>query len=92
MIVDFAIEDDDRVTVIAAEGLVAALEIDDLQTDRAERYVPRLESPLLVRPAMSKRARDPVDNSAIYKAVPMSESRNPAQNAKSPFFKRRCVW
>jgi len=39
MIVDFAIEDNDGVLVIAEDGLIAAFEIDDFQPYGAQRDV-----------------------------------------------------
>jgi len=37
VVVDFAVEYDDGVAVVAHDGLVASCEVDDFQADRAER-------------------------------------------------------
>ena len=38
-IIDFAVVDDDRMAVVGAERLFAAVEIDDLQPNRPQRNV-----------------------------------------------------
>ena len=86
MIVDFAIEDRDCIPIVAAQGLVAAAEVDNFETDCAERNIARLERALLVRPAMGQRCRDPPDDTTVNSPIPMSKARNSTQGEKSPFF------
>src|ERR1051326_3783484 len=81
MIVDLAVEDSDRVAVVASQWLVAALAVDDLEANGAKRYVFRLVDPLLIGSAMVDRGDDPANNSSIYSTMPMCESRNAAQTS-----------
>ena len=54
-VVDFTIENQDGVAVIAAHGLLARNEVDDLQPHGTERHVGRFEYALLVRAAVEQR-------------------------------------
>lgn len=55
VIVDFAVENDDYITIFAGKRLVARLEIDDLQSRYAERDGMRPENAELVGTAMGQR-------------------------------------
>ena len=77
VIVDFAVEDDDRFAIFSAKGLIAAREIDDLQAHRAERDHARFVRARLVRSAMRHRARrirdrlgSPIDSMCVNPAMP----------------------
>ncbi len=50
MVVDFPVEDQNRVPILAEHGLIAGVQINDLQADRTEGNVGRLVGGLLVRP------------------------------------------
>ncbi len=52
MVVDLAVERHGRVAIVADERLIAAGQIDDLQSDGAQGCLAALENPLLVRAAM----------------------------------------
>ena len=52
VIVDLAVEDDDGVAVFGHDGLIAALDVDNLQPRRAQRDGVGLKDALLVRTAM----------------------------------------
>jgi hypothetical protein len=52
VVVDLAVERNSRVPIVAEERLIATGQIDDLQSDGAERGFAALENPLLVRAAM----------------------------------------
>ena len=81
MIVDLAVEDDNRVAVVAAEGLIAAFEVDYLEAHGPERDVARLERALLIGPAVGQRGGDPPDDTSVDRAIPMSKTCNSAQDA-----------
>ena len=59
MVVDFAVEDDGRAG--AGDRLVAAVEIDDLQSGRAERHQSGFEDSLFIGPAMNDRVGGAAD-------------------------------
>jgi hypothetical protein len=52
MVVDLAVERDGGIPIVAEERLIAAGEIDDLQSDGAQSCFAALENPLLIRAAM----------------------------------------
>jgi hypothetical protein len=52
MVVDLAVEGDGGVAIVADERLIAAGQIDDLQSDGAQSSFAALENPLLVWAAM----------------------------------------
>ena len=52
MVVDLAVERDGGVAIVADDRLIAAGQIDDLQSDGAQSCFAALENPLLVRSAM----------------------------------------
>ena len=60
MVVDLAVEGDRRIAVVADDRLIAARQVDDLQPHGAQRRLAAFENPLLVRPAMGQRFRDPL--------------------------------
>ena len=52
MVVDLAVEDDDRVAIVADDRLIAAVEVDDLEAHGAQRRLAAFEDALLVGTAM----------------------------------------
>src|SRR4051812_329922 len=76
MVVDLAVIDRDDVTVVAREGLIAAAKVDDLEPHRPQRHVVGVVCTLLVGSTVREQAGDPACTSAVWSAVPMSESRN----------------
>src|SRR3981081_900940 len=57
MVVDLAVEDQYGVSVLAAHGLVARLQIDDLKAHGPHRNALRFVGALLVRTSMNQRVR-----------------------------------
>ena len=55
VVVDFAVEDDDRVAIFSRDGLIAMLQVDNFQAGRAQRANWRLVDALLVRSAVDDR-------------------------------------
>ena len=55
MVIDFAIEDDDRIAIFGKDRLVAVGEIDNLQPGGAQGTALGTENSLLIRAAMNKR-------------------------------------
>jgi hypothetical protein len=53
VIVDFAIEGDDGVAALREDGLIAGIQVDDLQPRSAQRDRIGFEDALLIRPAMN---------------------------------------
>ena len=84
VIVDLAVEDDDRLPVVAPERLISSAQVDNFEAHRAQRDVPCLKRALLIGPAMDQRAGDPPDNTNVYSPFPMGKTRNSTQDAKSP--------
>jgi hypothetical protein len=91
VIVDLAVEDGDHIPILAAHWLVAAFEVDNLQPNRAKRYIPRLIDPVLVGTAVREGGDDPAKNTRVYSMISMSVTRNSAQSAKSPFLDIMCI-
>jgi hypothetical protein len=58
VIVDFAVEDDTGVAIFRKDGLIAAVEIDDLEAGRSHREQTGLEDTQLVRATMGQRGGD----------------------------------
>lgn len=71
MIVDFAVEDQDGVAVVAAHRLVAVAQVNDLQAHGTKRDVLGLMSSLLVRAAMDQRRGGALDGLSARLAMPM---------------------
>ena len=65
VVVDLAVEDGDDRAVLVEDRLVAAGEIDDAQTARAERDAVVREVALAVGPAMDDPIRHPADESLV---------------------------
>ena len=84
VIVDFAVEGDGGVAVVADEGLIAARQVDDLQADGAQRGLAAFEDALLVGPAMVQRFGDPVGDAPAHHSVQTCKSRNPAHLQFNP--------
>src|SRR5579862_6931739 len=83
MIIDFAVEDQNRAAVVADHRLIAATQIDDFQTDCAERNLRRFPDALLVRTAMRQRTRDRFNSLPTRGALNVRESSYPAQTGVS---------
>jgi hypothetical protein len=56
VVIDFAIENEDAIFILGPHGLVAALEVDDLQPDCAERDTCGFKKALLIRTAVVENA------------------------------------
>ena len=84
MIVDLAIEDNDSVTIITDEWLIAATQVDDLQTHRAQRGGPAFINSLLIRTAMEHRLRDPLSNTPSGRLPKAREPRDSTHVKTSP--------
>jgi hypothetical protein len=78
VVINFTVEDQDGIAVIAQHRLRAVLEINDFQAHRAKRYLRRLPNPLLVRPAVRDRPRDLLNPRRIRNGSGVSESGYPA--------------
>ena len=55
VVIDFAVEDDDGVAILGVDWLIAAGQIDDLETRCTEIAVARLVNTLLIGSAMKQR-------------------------------------
>src|SRR5437667_10568679 len=84
VIVDLAVEDDDGISVVADDGLIATREIDDFEADRTQGHVGILVYALLVRTAMNKRSRDSARYTFIGRPVRVSKTGYTAHETKSP--------
>jgi hypothetical protein len=76
MVVDLAVERNGRVSIVAQKRLIAAGQIDDLQSDGAQRRFAALEDPLLVWSPMVQRFRDAVGNTPVHGPTKASKSRD----------------
>ena len=74
VVVDFAVEDDDRIAVIGNDGLVAGFQVNNLETRRAERYEICFEDTLLVRPAVNERIRRGLNAACSRFVILLSEA------------------
>ena len=79
VVVDFAVEGDDRVAILRNDGLIAAVEVDDLQPRGAQRNGLRFKDALLVGPAMNDRLNGAPDTSGARMEFEISESGDSAQ-------------
>jgi PHP family Zn ribbon phosphoesterase len=85
MIVDFAVENDDAIPVIAQDGLVPGLSVYNLEACRAKRDNAGLEDVLLVRSTVDKRGRYTADSVRIRRPIAMRKAYNSAQKVIPPF-------
>ena len=83
MIVDLAVEDDDGVAVLGKDGLIAALNVDDLQARRAQRDGLGFKDALLVRTAMDERRNRILDAAGRRGATSVRKAGNAAQFSSS---------
>jgi len=74
VVVDFPVEDDHRVAVVAADGLLAAGQVDDAQAHGAHRDVFGLVDSLLIGPPVREQARDPVNSLGIGGGAAVGEA------------------
>src|SRR5579864_1416368 len=79
VVINFAVEDEDCITVLALHGLVAAFQIDDPETHGPEGNRLGLVEPLLVRSAMCKRVGRTPDASRICFMMVVCKTSNSAQ-------------
>jgi len=79
VIVDFAVESNDRIRVITRDRLVAGLDINDFQSRRAERDDPGLEHSLLVRSAMNQGRSGPTNSIRIRNPMAVGKAHDAAQ-------------
>src|SRR5271167_4332577 len=84
MIVDFTVERDYRTSGRVRDGLIATVQIDDLQTRRTERDSSRFENALLIRPAMQQRCHRILNSAWMRSAITMREPGDPAQLSYLP--------
>src|SRR5205807_631473 len=82
--VDFAVERDRGIPVVAHDRLVSAGKVDDLQTHRAQGRDAALEHAVLVGPAMVKYFRDPVGYPPAHVSTKACKPRNPTHLALHP--------
>ncbi len=61
VIVDLAVKDDDGIAIRGYDGLIAAVDVDDLQARRAQRDGLGLKDALLIRAAMSESGNGTLD-------------------------------
>src|SRR5580698_10221189 len=85
VVVDFAVENQDGIAIVTDHGLIAVLQIDDLEAHGSQRDIRRFPNALLVRTAMSQRPRDPPNGSRIGLRPRVSEPGYAAQMTKSPW-------
>src|SRR5260370_13718334 len=74
MVVDFAVEDDDRIAVIGNDGLVAGFQVNNLETRGAERYEIRFKDALLVRPTVNEGIRRGLNAASSRLVILLSEA------------------
>ena len=63
------------------DGLIAAGEIDDLETSRAQRRCPRFENALLIWPAMGQRPCGILNPAGMRRVVPVRVPGDPTHSA-----------
>lgn len=89
MIVDFAIEDDDLVTIFTVHRLISERgKINDLQPNSAEGDISRFENPLLVRASMYQALSGSLYATLGNASVFMGKTGNAAQFRVSPRLRR----
>ena len=84
MVVDLAVEDQNGVAIVAGHGLVAVLQIDDLEPNGAQRNVARFPHALLIGAAMDQRSSDLPDPVRIRAFLEMCKSGDPAHVLNNP--------
>ncbi len=84
MIVNLAVEDDDSVAILGNNGLIAALNVDNLQPRSAQRDGVRLKDALLIRTAMDNARHRILDSARRGRAMPMRKAGYAAQFSGSP--------
>ncbi len=89
MVVDLAVKCDGGVAVVADEGLIAAAQIDNLQTNGAQRSFTAFEDPLLVRPAMVKCFGDAMGDAPPIGLIQTRKARNPTHLEQNPRSERK---
>ena len=80
VVIDFAVEDDGRIAVVGANGLVAGLQVKDLQAGCAERTRSGFVDALLVRTAMDKGRRGRCYPLRTRQSIFMCETNYPAHD------------
>ena len=94
VVVNLAVEDDDRVAVFRGNGLVARGEVDDFQPRGAQGNQVRFENALLVRPAVDDRGNGAPNPVGIGRPGFARETYNSTQGADHSFKKleKRMAW
>jgi hypothetical protein len=82
MVINLAVEGNNRGAVITYDGLVASAQVDDLEADGAKGHVFRLENSLLIGAPMEKRRRHAAGYTLTHRPVFMRE---PGYTAHSEF-------
>src|SRR5271156_3702582 len=83
VIVNFPVENQDGIAIVADHRLIAARQIDNLQPHRPQRNMRRFPHTLLIRPAMRQRMCERFDPPPIRDAVRVREPGYPAQGSVS---------
>jgi hypothetical protein len=81
VIVDFAIEYQGHIAVVRKNGLVAGIQIEDLEPGRAQRGTAGTEDALPVRPSMSEGCSGALDAIRLWYPIFMSEPNYSTQDA-----------
>ena len=84
VVVNFAVEDNRSVAIIADDGLVSALQVDNFQARGAHGENARAEHSTLIGPAMSQRCRGLLDALRFGRPIFMCKPGYPAQ-IRTPF-------
>ncbi len=80
VVVNLAVEKENGIAVRTSERLRSALQINDLQTNRAERHEARLVHGLLIRTAMDQACRKLLNNRRVKRAVAVGIARYTAHS------------
>ena len=86
VVIDLAVEDDGGVAVVAVDGLVAALQVDDLEPHRAQADMRRMIDTILVGPAVGQRQRQAADT--IFGNTTTVGKPNNAAHSTNPHYGR----
>jgi hypothetical protein len=84
MVKNFSIECDAGIAVCAGHGLIARLQVDDLQPDGSERNIPGVVNPVLIRAAVQQGKRGSPDSLPADNTIPVGKTRHSAQDAILP--------
>jgi len=88
VIVDLTVEDQDGVSVLADHGLIARLQVDNLEAHGAQRNNRRFIRALLVRTSMNQRVGGGANACAVEHTVSMRKPGYAAQMTATPSRRR----